>query len=108
MPPNHINKWTPNSPAIAALQQHGFEAQTAIFEPSSWKNLRGYLYLKIITEAKNPRSLASQIYRIKNKKIRAPLLAVLGVSVMFKMLPYVRDLRKGGAFAMIGRLKDKQ
>lgn len=106
MPPNHINKWTPNSLAIA-LQQHGFEAQTVIFEPSSWKNFRGYLHLKIIAEATNPRSLASQIYRIKNKKIRAPLLAVLGISAMFKMLPYFRDLQKGGAFAMIGTLKDK-
>ena len=105
MPPNHINKWTPKSLALA-LEQHGFEPQSAIFEPSSWKNFKSSLHLKVIADATNPRSLAAQAYRIENKRIRVLLLAILGITALLKMLPYFPDLFKGGAFAMIGTVKE--
>jgi len=100
MPPNHINKWSPNSLALA-LKQHNFEAQSPMFEPSSWRNFRGNLHLKIIADATNPHSLAAQVYRIKRKQLRVPLLAILGVPAIFKMLPYFLDLSRGGAFAIV-------
>jgi len=104
MPPNHINKWTIES-LSRVLHDAEFEPQPAIFEPPSWRNLATSLYLRIITDATNPRSLAAQVYRVKNKRIRAPLLACLGAPALLQMLPYLRQLRQGGCFAMVGIAK---
>ena len=101
MPPNHINKWTPASLALA-LRETGFEPGHAISEPPSWRKIGGNLYLRVSTDAKNPRSLAAWIYRVRNKRLRAPLLVSLGFPTLFKLLPHIRGLRQGGAFAMIG------
>jgi SAM-dependent methyltransferase len=100
MPPNHINKWTPASLALA-LRETGFEPGQAISEPPSWRKIGGNLYLRVSTDAKNPRSLAARIYRVRNKRLRAPLLMSLGVPMLLKMLPHFRQLRRGGAFGMV-------
>ena len=104
MPPNHINKWTIES-LSHVLRDAEFELQPAIFEPPSWQNLATALYLRIIADATNPRSLAAQVYRVQKKRLRAPLLACLGVPALLRMLPHFRQLRQGGAFAMVGIAK---
>lgn len=104
MPPNHINKWTIES-LSHVLRDAEFELQPAIFEPPSWQNFATALYLRIIADATNPRSLAAQVYRVQKKRLRAPLLACLGVPALLRMLPHFRQLREGGAFAMVGIAK---
>jgi SAM-dependent methyltransferase len=99
MPPNHINKWTPNSLSLALKQTH-FIPQSTILEPSSWFNFRGYLHLRVMSDATNSRSIAAQVYRIQNKRLRSPVLAFLGLFALIRMLPHFQDLSKGGAFAM--------
>ncbi len=101
MPPNHLNKWTPDS-LSRVLQDAGFEPKPAIFEPSSWQNLKTSLYLRVIADATHPRSIAAQVYRIPNKRLRASLLMGLGLPALIRMLPHVPQLRQGGAFAMVG------
>ena len=101
MVPNHINKWTPKSLSIA-LTQAGLQPSAPIFQPASLKNLKASLHLKIIFDATRPNSLAAQIYRIPQRRLRAPLLACLGLPAFLKMLPYAKKLTLGGAFAMVG------
>ncbi|NEP54691.1 MAG: class I SAM-dependent methyltransferase, partial [Moorea sp. SIO3C2] len=100
MPPSHINKWSPDS-LSRVLRKAGFVSHTTIFEPPSWENLKTALYLRVIADSTNPYSVAAQFYRIKNKKLRAPLLAGLGISAFIRMFPNIRKLRQGGSFAMI-------
>ncbi len=101
MPPNHINKWTPES-LSRALRTAGFSPEKVIFEPASWQNFKTSLYLKVISDASKPRSLAAQVYRIPNKRLRAPLLASLGLPALLSMFPYLRQLGQGGTLAMVG------
>jgi SAM-dependent methyltransferase len=101
MPPNHINKWTPES-LSRALRDTGFEPKPAIFEPASWQNLKSALYLKVIADATNPHSIAAQVYRLPDKRLRAPLLACLGLPVLVRMLSHIKQLQQGGSFAMVG------
>lgn len=101
MPPNHVNKWTPDS-LSRVLREAGFAPEPAIFEPPSWQNLKSALHLRIIADATHPRSLAAQVYRIPNKRLRTPLLACLGLPALIRMLPHVWQLRQGGTFAMVG------
>ena len=100
MPPNHINKWTQNSLSLA-LKQTGFMPKLEISEPNSLTNFKSSLYLRVLTDATNPQSLAAQVYRIQNKRLRVPLLATLGFSALLRMLPYFSELSKGGSFAMV-------
>ncbi len=104
MPPNHVNKWTPNS-LSRVLQDAGFAPQPAIFEPPSWQNLKRAVYLRIITDATNPRSVAAQVYRLANKRLRAPILAGLGLPTLLRMLPYAGQFWQGSTFAMVGVAK---
>lgn len=101
MPPNHINKFTPQSLALA-LQQAGFQPSKPIFEPSSLQNLKASLHMKVLVDATHPNSLAAQVYRIPQRHLRASLLACLGLSALLKMFPHLRELTFGGAFVMIG------
>lgn len=105
MVPNHISKWTPKSLSIALIQ-HGFEPSSAILEPSSWHNFKGSLHLKLIADATNSKSLAAQAYRIQDKRVRSLLLTILAVPALLKMLPHFQDLNRGGAFGMVGTLKN--
>jgi SAM-dependent methyltransferase len=101
MPPNHIGKWTPSS-LSRVLIEAGFTPSEAVHEPSSWKNLTGSLYLRVLADATNPKSLAAKVYRIPTKKIRLPFLGVLGIFAFLRLLPHVNKLKQGGAFAMTG------
>jgi SAM-dependent methyltransferase len=101
MPPNHINKWTSASLA-QALNNTEFTATSTIAEPPSLRNFRGALHLRVLADATNSHSIAAQVYRIQNKRLRVPLLAYLGVSAMFRLLPHWKKLQQGGAFAMVG------
>ena len=46
--------------------------------------------------------IRGRLYRIGDRRLRAPLLAAAGGLFALGMLPHVRELRRGGAFAMIG------
>jgi SAM-dependent methyltransferase len=101
MPPNHINKWTPES-LTRVLRRSGFECSDAIYEPSSWRNLRANLHLRVGADATNQNSLAAQVYRIRSRPLRIAAMSLLGGSALLRMLPSGRQLRLGGAFAMVG------
>jgi SAM-dependent methyltransferase len=101
MPPNHINKWTPES-LSRVLVRAGFKWSKPIYEPPSWKNLKANLHLRVGADAAEPKSLAAQAYRIQRKPLRIAALSLLGGPALLRMLPYARQLRQGGAFAMIG------
>lgn len=101
MPPNHINKWTPDS-LIRVLRRSGFECSQPIYEPSSWRNLKANLHMRVSGDATNHNSLAAQVYRIRSRPLRIAALSLLGGPALLRMLPYGRQLRQGGAFAMIG------
>ncbi|MDB9347415.1 class I SAM-dependent methyltransferase [Nodularia spumigena] len=100
MPPCHINKWTPDSLSLALIEA-GFTPKKVIFEPKSWFNFRSSLYLRVLADASNPKSLAAQVYRVQNKTLRIPLLTCLGLIALIKMIPHFSDISKGGAFAII-------
>lgn len=99
MPPNHIGRWSPNSLSLA-LRKSGLSPQHAVPEPPSWSKVRQHLYLKVIADAARPWSLAAQVYRVKRKAIRAPLLGAAGVLGGVGLLRYGTRLRRGGAFAL--------
>jgi 2-polyprenyl-3-methyl-5-hydroxy-6-metoxy-1,4-benzoquinol methylase len=100
MPPNHVNKFTPASLSLA-LVEAGFSPSPAYNEPSSWRRIPAALHLTVMAKANNERSLAAQIYRISNKRLRQLGLALLAAPTLFSMLPRIDELRAGGAFAMV-------
>ncbi|MBC7922089.1 MAG: class I SAM-dependent methyltransferase [Ferruginibacter sp.] len=101
MPPNHINKWTPNSLKIA-LNEAGFKTSTAIRQPDSYANITGALHLKLIHDATRKNTLASQVYKLRDKRVRVPFLALLAIPALLKMAFSFSKLRKGGSFAISG------
>jgi SAM-dependent methyltransferase len=104
MPPNHIGKWTPDS-LFRVLQRTGFDCGQPIYEPPSWRNLKANLHMRVSADAAERKSLAAQAYRIRSKPLRIVALSLLGGPALLRMLPYGRQLRLGGAFAMIGLAK---
>ena len=101
MPPNHINKWTPESLA-RVLRRAGFECSGTIPEPSSWRNLKANLHMRVNADAAEEESLAAQVYRIRSRPLRIAALSLLAGPALLRMLPYGRQLRLGGAFAIVG------
>lgn len=100
MPPNHINRWSPPSLALA-LRRTGLTPGEAIPEPPAWSKVGQHLYLAVLADAARPGTLAAQIYRIRRKSIRAPLLRFgAGGLALLRLLRYGRRLRQGGAFAL--------
>ena len=96
-PPNHINKWTPNSLSMV-LNEHGFEVNKVYFEPKGIKNFINGIYLRILFLSKRKNSIANFIYRIKNKKIRISFIVFYSIFLMpFLAIHYI-ELSKGGAF----------
>jgi 2-polyprenyl-3-methyl-5-hydroxy-6-metoxy-1,4-benzoquinol methylase len=104
MPPNHINKWTPQSLSYV-LRDIGFEPSEPIFEPPSFQTFKMSLLMKINVDATKPHSIASQIYRIPYKGLRIPFLFCLGLPSLIRLLPHIKDLPQGGAFAMIAQAR---
>ncbi len=103
MPPNHINKFTPKSLALA-LKEESFAPGEAIFEPASWQNFKASLYMRVTKDATNSHSIAAQVYRISNRRLRTSLLTLLGLPAMIRLLPHARNLWRGGAFAIIAEV----
>jgi SAM-dependent methyltransferase len=101
MPPNHVSKFTPAS-LERVLRQVGFECGREIPEPSSWRNLKANLHMRLGADAANPNSIAAQAYRIENRPLRIVALGLLAVPALLRMLPHGRQLLAGGAFAMVG------
>jgi SAM-dependent methyltransferase len=101
MPPNHINKWTPES-ISRVLRRKGFECSQPICEPASWRSVKANLHLRVSADANNPNSLAAQVYRIHSRPLRIAAMSLLGGPALLRMLPYGRQLRLGGAFGVIG------
>lgn len=99
MPPNHINKFTPLS-LSRALSDAGFAPGPALYEPASWHNVKASLHMRVMTDATHERTLAAQVYRISDRRLREPFLALLGVPALLRMLPHLNQLRQGGAFAI--------
>ena len=106
MPPNHINKWTPGSLKLA-LENCGFEVLKTEAEPSGLKSLLGAMHMRVLVNAKKPRSMAARVYAIQDKRIRAPLVACLGGMALFRLLPNAAKLMRGGAFGVIAKIRDK-
>jgi SAM-dependent methyltransferase len=102
MPPNHIGKWTPVCLA-RALAHAGFTSDQPIFEPASWNNLKSNLHMRVSADASKPKSFAAQAYRFRNRPLRIAALSLLAGPALLRMLRYGRELRLGGAFAMIGQ-----
>jgi SAM-dependent methyltransferase len=100
MPPNHINKWTPKSLRLA-LGQVGLTGGHATYEKTSWAAFRGALHLQVLANRSDPDSLSAKVYRIRSRSIRAPLVALLALLALFRLAPHVKELCKGGAFAMV-------
>ena len=101
MPPNHINKWTPES-LSRVLARTGFACSQPIYKPASWTNVKANLHMRVIADATYHNSLAAQAYRIQSKRLRIAALSLLGGPALLRMLPYGSQLRLGGAFGMVG------
>lgn len=103
MPPNHVNKWTGKSMSLA-LEQAGFKVEAVHKQPGYWKDVPYALYLRVRAAAEErPRSLAAVAYRIRNKKIRGPVLGAVGSWEGLKMLPHLGDARVGTGLACVAR-----
>src|SRR5206468_11079896 len=96
----HINKLTPKGLPLA-LRNAGFEGGAPIYEPASWRHFKASLHMRVGANASKGCFLAGQVYRIANRRLRQPVLALLGFPAMLRMLPHLRQLRLGGAFAMV-------
>jgi SAM-dependent methyltransferase len=99
MPPNHVAKWTPNSLA-AALREQGFVPGPAVREPVTWRHLTTALHGRLTADAVRPHSLAAQAYRVGDRRLRIPLLALCGVIAAPRLLPHLGALLRSTAFAM--------
>lgn len=95
--PIHINKWTPNSLKIA-LEKFGFSIREIIYEPPSVKNFFNSVYLKILHKATINGSIASNIYKVKNKRIRILLLFIYSILELPSLLIHYKKLDRGGSF----------
>ncbi len=104
MPPNHINKWTPDSLKIV-LEQVGFKVVKMERESSSFRfsNLKGILQMTIAAAARKGRFPARQVYGIKNRQVRIMGMALLSVWYFFAVLPHLPALLKGRCFAIVGQ-----
>lgn len=103
MPPNHVNKWTPKSLALA-LRNAGFAVGTSIFQPASVATLRGIAHLRILAKRRQAGSLAERAYRIRSRAIRAAFLTVLAGPAIVEMSPHLFQLSRGGAFGVVARV----
>jgi hypothetical protein len=104
MPPNHINKWTPHSLALA-LDQAGFTIEKSMREPLSWKTFMGAIYSRILTDAMQPQSIGAQIYRINKRSLRVALLSLLVLPALLKLLPHWQYFGRRGSFVVRARVR---
>jgi len=100
MPPNHINKWTPNSLRMA-LKRADLTITRTVSEKASLATLKGAIYQRIVANAINPNSLGAQIYRLPGRRARASLLPILAIPAVLMLVKHWRYLLRGGSFAVI-------
>lgn len=106
MPPNHINKWTPES-LRRALENRGFDVVHVDDEPTSLTNVRSKVHMKIMSEADEPGSLAARVYGISNRRIRKLALAALAPFALLRMMHEWSYLLEGGAFCIVGKRRQR-
>jgi 2-polyprenyl-3-methyl-5-hydroxy-6-metoxy-1,4-benzoquinol methylase len=102
MTPNHINKWSPESLALA-LQTAGFAPEPALIEPGSVG--AAFYRAGLMTRAQaadNPRSLAAAAYRVQQRVPRMALLALISGVNFMGSLPKLPQLMTGSSFLMLG------
>jgi len=100
MPPNHINKFTTRSLDIA-MRIAGFCVLQTTNEPWSLGKISSSLYGRVHADAVDPGTFAAKVYRLQNRKLRIPFLAIAGALSIPRLLPFWRHLGTGGAFGMI-------
>lgn len=100
MPPNHVNKWSPNSLA-RALKEAGFAPRPPRLQPASWAHVPYALQLRLMANASRSRTLAAQVYRIRRKPTRVFLLAVVGGFTGLASLPALPKMRAGFVLLMM-------
>lgn len=100
MPPNHVNKWTPNSLGMA-LRRAGFSTDRSVAEKASLMTLKNAIHLRVMANAANPCSIGAQIYRIPRRRPRAALLALLAIPAALMLVKHWRYLLRGGSFAVV-------
>ena len=102
MTPNHINKWTPDSLALA-LRQHGFDPQPAAIEPPSLGAAIGRAELMTRAQAATqPRSFAARAFAIRSRPARLGLLAGLSAINFVTHLGSWRRMSAGVTFVASG------
>lgn len=105
MTPNHINKWTPDSLAVA-LRQHGFAPQPSALEPPSLDAATSRAALITRAQAASlPRSLAARAYAIRSRHLRLALLAAISAANLFGNVAQWRRLTRGVTFVMAAAKK---
>jgi SAM-dependent methyltransferase len=102
MPPNHINKWTPAS-LRRALSGSGFEVERVDWEPVSLSKILGAVHLRLMSDAQFPRSLAAGVYKARDRRTRASLLALLAPMALVRLLPHASFLLKSSSFMVTAR-----
>jgi hypothetical protein len=102
MPPNHVNKWGPESLG-RALAAAGFLSEKTVPQPASWRKVSNLAYLRVLSDAADSRSLATRVYRIDSKTVRALLLRALGIPAVLRMLPQIRRWPWSGSFGVVAR-----
>jgi 2-polyprenyl-3-methyl-5-hydroxy-6-metoxy-1,4-benzoquinol methylase len=107
MPPNHINKWTPGSLKLA-LENGGFDVLATKAGPAALKSLLGAMHMRVMVDAKKPRSMAARVYAIQDKRIRAPLVGCLGLAALFRLFPNSIQLMQDGAFGIVAQVRDNR
>ena len=95
--PNHISKWTPNSLELV-LNKFGFKKEQVVYEPSSIRKFFDSVHLKISHKATMKGTVAANIYKIKNKKIRILLLLFYSLLEVPSLIPYYKKTSGGGSF----------
>jgi ubiquinone/menaquinone biosynthesis C-methylase UbiE len=100
MPPNHVNKFTPHSLTLV-LEQVGYEIIKTVFEAPSWRHLVSSIHMRMIADAADPKSIAAQIYKVQTRSLRKGVMALWAGPTLFRMMPHISALRKGGAFGVV-------
>lgn len=103
MIPNHINKWSPASLALA-LRNNGFEPDLPLIEPSSIRSAAYRAGLMTRAQAaSHSTTLAAKVYGIRNRGIRLSFLAAISGLNLLRRLPVLSEMMTGSSFLMMAQ-----
>jgi SAM-dependent methyltransferase len=105
MPPNHINKWTPDS-LKRALGSAGFAVLAMQPEPAGCNLLLSAMHMRVMVDSQKPGSIAARVYGITNKRLRTPLVAALGAAALLRLFPHILKLRQGVTFGVVAQVQE--